>query len=73
MYIKLRYIIENINENIIVFDYFLWFGVVVVIECGGYYCFLYIGYFLELGILLKGICIDILLNIIVCDIRFKIV
>lgn len=43
------------------------YSVVVVIDCEGGYWFLYIGYLFKLGLELCGICIDVLLNILVCD------
>lgn len=45
---------------------FDWFGVVVVIDYQGRYCFFYIGYLLGLNLGLLGICIDVMLYILVC-------
>lgn len=47
------------------FDYCNVIGFIVVIECGGRYCVFYIGY--KFVIYLFGICIDMLLNIFVCE------
>lgn len=71
LYTKPRYITENLNENIIVSDYSLWSGAVVVTERGGHHRFSYTGHPPESGILPKGICTDTLSNIIVCDTRSK--
>lgn len=60
---------ESNNGDIVVCDD----DVVVVIDWEGRYCFFYIGYLLGLGLLLSGICIDVLLNIFICDSIFKIV
>lgn len=71
LYTKPRYITENLNENIIVSDYSLWSGAVVVTDRGGHHLFSYTGHPPESGILPKGICTDTLSNIIVCDTRSK--
>lgn len=70
MYYGLSYIIENINGDVVVFD---WKLCVVVIECGGKYCFFYVGDLLGLLMLLLGICIDVLLNILMCVLNINIV
>lgn len=62
LYKKFNFIIENNNRDIVVFD--LW-SVVVVMEGGWGYWFIYIGYLVVF--LLYGICIDVLLYILVCD------
>lgn len=68
MYSYFGYIIENINGDVIVFDYkMLGLGFVVVISCEGIYCFFYEGYLLGLGLMLWIICVDVLLYILVCD------
>lgn len=71
LYIKPKYITENINEDIIVSDCSLSSGAVVVTERGGHHRFSYTGHPPESGILPKGICTDTLSNIIVCDTRSK--
>lgn len=69
LYCGLWFIMESNNGDIVVCDD----DVVVVIDWEGRYCFFYIGYLLGLGLLLSGICIDVLLNIFICDSIFKIV
>lgn len=66
MYRNFFCIIENINGDIVVFD-FDWFGVVFVIDSRGKYCFIYMGYFFGLSFELWGICMDVLFYILVCD------
>lgn len=64
------FIIENNNGDIVVFD----FGsVVVVIDYEGKDCFFYIGFLLRFWLEFRGICIDLLLNIFVCDNVFELV
>lgn len=70
MYYGLSYIIENINGDVVVFD---WKLCVVVIECGGKYYFFYVGDLLGVLMLLLGICIDVLLNILMCVLNINIV
>lgn len=70
MYYGLSYIIENINGDVVVFD---WKLCVVVIMCGGRYCFIYIGDFIGLVMMLLGVCIDVFLNILMCVININIV
>lgn len=71
MYLEFIYIVENNNRDVVVLDYILFFGVVVVSDYEGIYWFFYIGYLLKLGFELCVICIDGLLNILVCDNLFK--
>lgn len=70
MYKLFIYIIENKNGDVVVFDSK---DVVVVIDCGGKYCFMYIRFLLGLKRLLCGVCIDFLLYILVVDVIIKIV
>lgn len=63
MYVGLCYIIENVNGDVIVFD---WKNGVVVIDNEGKYCFIFSEDLYGLVISLKGICIDLLLYILVC-------
>lgn len=51
----------------------IYFGFVVVIECRGRYCFLYIELLLGLEIFLSIICIDMLLYILVVDNKINII
>lgn len=67
---RFYYIIENKNEDIVVFDFFK--CVVIVIDMRGRYWFLYIGFLLNV-LNLMGICIDVLLYIFVWDYISKIV
>lgn len=69
-YKNLMFIIENYNGDIVVFDLNC---CLVVMDSGGEYCFFYIGYLIGFGLILCGICIDIFLNILVCDKRINIV
>lgn len=72
MYNDFCYIIENENGDVVVFD-FIFFGVVVVIDCNGKYCFFYIGYLFGLELMFWGISIDVLLYIFLCDKKINIV
>lgn len=73
MLFDFEYIMENNNGDVIIFYFFVFNGVVMVIDCGGKYCFNYIGYLLRLELYLLGICIDVFLYILVCDGKIKIV
>lgn len=59
---RLSYIRVNNNWNVVVLD-FIFFGLVVVIDCNRKYCFFYIGNFLGLELMFNGICIDVLLYV----------
>lgn len=50
MYVQLCYIMENNNGDVVVVNFYIFnvYGVVVVIDQRGNYCFIYIGYFLGL-------------------------
>lgn len=54
---------ENNNGDVVVFDVML----IVGIDCGGKFCFCYIGCLLGLGLYILGLCIDVFLYILVCD------
>lgn len=62
LYKELIYFIENINGDIVVFDLL---NGVVVIDCYGWYCFLFSMYLIGRSIKFFGICINELLYIIV--------
>lgn len=64
LYVYFRYIIENKNGDIVIFDSSK--KVVVVVDKRGWYRFNYIG-FLEFLFLFVGICIDVYVYILVVD------
>lgn len=70
MYRYFFYIIENNNGDVVVFDNE---EVIVVIDSRGIYCFMYIGYLLGLELFVCGVCMDFLFNILIVDIKIKIV
>lgn len=55
-YVEFKYIIVNNNGDVIVLDYGC--SVVVVVNVKRKFCFIYIGYFFGLGLILYGICIN---------------
>lgn len=70
-YIIFLFVIENYNQDVVVFNYDWNSSLVVVINGGGEYCFFFNGFLKELGFKLRSICVDGLFNILVYDDNFK--
>ncbi|XP_065929520.1 uncharacterized protein [Magallana gigas] len=62
-----NYITENNNGDVVVSDYDLWSGAVVVTEHGGRHRFSYTGPPSGSGLYPRGICTNALSHILVCD------
>lgn len=67
MYLEPIYIVENNNRDVVVSDYTLPFGVVVVSDHEGTHRFSYTGHPPKSGFEPRAICTDGLSNILVCD------
>eukprot|EP00105_Crassostrea_gigas_P037008 XP_019921156.1 PREDICTED: uncharacterized protein LOC105324523 [Crassostrea gigas] len=69
LYNEPHYITENNNGDVVVSDYYLESGAVVVTERGGRHRFSYTGHPSGSGLQPRGICTDPLSHILVCDDR----